>query len=75
MRIGVQGHGYGGVSEKLLHYLRVHAPAKEQRGAGVSEVMEAHLGQASRLQERLEGAPDQVPGVAPRTQLLCLDTS
>ena len=47
MRIGVQGHGYGGVPEKLLHDLGMHPSAKEQRGAGVPEVMEAYLWQAS----------------------------
>jgi hypothetical protein len=39
MRIVIQGHGYGGVSEKLLHDLRMRSPAKEQRGAGVPQVV------------------------------------
>jgi len=28
MRVGVEGHSYGGVSEKFLHDLRMHAPTQ-----------------------------------------------
>lgn len=56
MRVGVQGHSYGGVPEELLDKLLVDPSAKKQRGAGVPQVVEADLGQAfSRrgLKERL----------------------
>ena len=41
--IGIQGDGYGGVSEEFLDDLGVHALAEKERGAGVAEVVEAGL--------------------------------
>ena len=60
MTVGVQNHGYAGVAEELLHKLDVDAPAEKQRGARVPQVVETDVGQTRPLQERLEGAGDQV---------------
>ena len=36
MAVGVEGHGYGGVTEEFLDEFGVYAPAEEQGGAGVT---------------------------------------
>jgi hypothetical protein len=54
------------VSEQLLNDLGMDSPAKEQRGAGVPEVVEAYLGQSGPIKERFEGALDEVLGVEGR---------
>jgi hypothetical protein len=43
MRVGIQGHGYGGVTQKLLDELRVYASAQEQGGASVTQIVEAYI--------------------------------
>ena len=55
MRVGVQGHGDSGMTEEFLHDLGVYAPAQEQRGARMPEVVEADLREPCPLQKRLEG--------------------
>ena len=67
MRIGVQGHGYGGVSQELLHELGMDASSQEQGGAGVPEVVEAYFGQTGILEERFEGPVYEVFGVDGRS--------
>jgi hypothetical protein len=66
--VGVQGHRYGRVPEELLDELRVDPSAQEQRGARVPDVVETDVGQASLLEERLEGTLDQVLGVQGRSR-------
>jgi hypothetical protein len=62
MRVGIQGDGYGGVSEEFLDDLGVHALAEKERGAGVVEVVETDLPrQPGPLEEAEEGAPGQRP--------------
>ena len=63
MRIGVQGHRYGRVSKELLDEFRMDPTAKKQRGAGVSEVVEADLWQSGPFEEWLERAFDHILGV------------
>ncbi len=41
MGVDVQGDAHAGVPEELLHELGVDAPAEQQRGARVPEVVEA----------------------------------
>ncbi len=43
MGVGVQGDRYGGVSEEFLDDLGMHALAEKERGARVTEVVEAGL--------------------------------
>ena len=63
MRIGVQGHGDGRVSQKLLHELGMDTPYQEQGSAGVPEVVEAYLGQTGLLQEWLVGPVTRFSGL------------
>ena len=61
--VGVKGDGYGGVTEELLDDLGMHALTKKQRGARVTEVVEASLlRQAGPLEDPQEGAAGQRPG-------------
>jgi hypothetical protein len=60
MRIGVQGDRNASVAQKFLHYLGMDAPAKHERRAGVTEVVETDLGKARAIEERLEGSNDEV---------------
>ena len=41
MAVSVQGHSYRGVTEKLLHELRMNAVTQQQGCAGVPEIVEA----------------------------------
>ena len=52
--VSVEGHGYGGVTEKFLYQFRADVPAREQGGAGVTEVVEAYVGQVSSAEEWIE---------------------
>ena len=63
MAVGVEGHGYGGVTEEFLDEFRVDAPAQEQGGAGVTEVVEAYVGQVGFSEEGFERTFDEVFGV------------
>ncbi len=63
MRVGVQGHGYGSVPQKLLNELWVGALRKQQGSAGVPEVVEADVRQPGTLEQRLEAAITEIRGV------------
>jgi hypothetical protein len=52
--VGVEGQGYGGVTEKYLYQFRADVPAREQGGAGVTEVVEAYVGQVRFSEEWIE---------------------
>ena len=54
MTVSVEGHGYGGVTEEFPYQFRVDVPAQEQGGAGVTEVVEAYVGQVSSAEEWIE---------------------
>ena len=63
MRVGIEGKGYGSVSEKLMYILRVDVAGEKQGSAGVPEVVEADgLGQVGAFEEFLEGSHDVVMG-------------
>jgi hypothetical protein len=53
--------------QKLLYQLRVDAPSEKKRGAGVTEIGESYLRQASLLEEWLEGTLHEVLEVDKRT--------
>jgi hypothetical protein len=67
--VGVKGHVYGGVPEKLLYQFRVNAPAQKQGGAGMPEVMETYLWQSSSIEKWFEGPFDKILGVDGRAPL------
>src|SRR5918997_7019836 len=61
--VGIQGDGYRGVPEELLNDLGVHALAEKERGARVTEVVEAGPPrQTGPLEEPEEGTAGQRPG-------------
>ena len=43
MRVSIEGYGDGGVPQKLLGELGVHALPEQQRGGGVPEVVETDV--------------------------------
>jgi hypothetical protein len=60
--IGVEGDGYGCMSEHLRDDLRVHVAGEKQRCARVPQVVKTDLWEAGVLEQRLEleccdGAP------------------
>ena len=62
MGVSVEHDRHGGVARKLLDELRVYVPLEEERGAGVSKVMEGDGGSPARAKSgakdhwrRLEG--------------------
>lgn len=69
MAVGVEGDGDVGVSEEFLNVLGVDVAGKEQRGAGVTKIMEAYSGQLGLLEERGEGPLTQVGRVDQGTAL------
>ena len=66
--VGVQRLRYGGVPQELLDVLRMNI-AGEQRGAGVTQVMESYGRQARLLQEPREGSLAEVGRVDRRANL------
>jgi hypothetical protein len=52
--VAVQGEGHERVLQEFLHELRVVAPAQEQGGTRVPEVVKAHVQEPHALEERLE---------------------
>ena len=48
--VAVQRHGYGGVSQELLHQLGVVSAGEQQRGARMLEVVEPDIRQSGLLQ-------------------------
>ena len=55
LRVGVHRLGYRGVSQHLLHHLRVLSLRQQGRGARVPEVVDRYPGSSSPFQERLRG--------------------
>ena len=62
MAVGVQGHGYRGVTEKLLPELGMNTAAQQQGCAGVPEVVETYLRQSSSPKKKFQG-PVRLTGV------------
>ena len=69
MAVGIQGHGYGCVTQELLHELRVHAASQQQGGTCVPKIMKSYLRQAGPLKKRFEGSLDEVLRVEGRAFL------
>jgi hypothetical protein len=63
VRVAVKGHGYRGMTEKMLHEFRVDAAPQKEGSAGMTEVVPADRGEVCLLEERLELAVDYVLGV------------
>ena len=61
--VGVHRHRDVGVPETLLGYFEVHALAEKERGAGVTEVVEADVGKTGAPEQGLEASVDDVLGV------------
>jgi hypothetical protein len=48
--VGVEGDGYGGVTQEFLNEFGVYAPTEQQGGARVLEVVETYIRQICLLQ-------------------------
>src|SRR5215213_3161348 len=70
VRIGVEGDGNISVSKHLRNHLGVDILGKEQRRAGMPEIMEAHgVGETSSLEEGFEVAAVEVVAIDGRAKL------
>jgi hypothetical protein len=49
MAVAVEGHGDRGVSEEFLYELRMDTAREQQGGAGVPQIVEAHVLQPGTL--------------------------
>lgn len=63
MGVGVHGYRYISVAQALLRHLGVNALREHQGGAGVAQVVKANVRQSCPLQERFEGAVDEILGI------------
>jgi hypothetical protein len=54
VRVAVEGHGYAGVSQKVLYEFRVNAALQKQGGACVLEVVPANGGRLARPRSGLK---------------------
>jgi hypothetical protein len=61
--VPIEGELDRGVSGEMLDVLRVRATSKQDRQAGMPEIVPVYIGQTGSLQERLEVAVDNVLGV------------
>jgi hypothetical protein len=61
--IGVEEDGKVGVSQRFLNHLGKDRSGEYYRGAGVLWVVEADLGKACALEERVEGSGDEVVAI------------
>jgi hypothetical protein len=63
VRVAIKGHGYAGVSKKVLDELRVNAAPQKQRSACVPEIVPTNRGEIRMLEVRLEVEVDYVLSV------------
>lgn len=62
MRVSIEGHGYGAVTEQVLDERRVRAASEQERRGGVAQVVPACVRQTRAPEQGFKAAVDDVLG-------------